>query len=411
MEIQFDVIDFEIEKYRPVTRLSFCEQRFLPIVGAMEIGLGSEPEFEGFPCKMFPSDGNFVSVVIPTHNRAYCVFRAIDSVREQTHKNWEVVLVDDGSTDDTAQVISARYGNDPRVRYLYQTNAGVSAARNAGIRESRGDYVALLDSDDVWKPWKLALQLACFRSFPDVGMVWTNFEAVDSNRTVVNPRFLTTMYGAYKHFPSFEGLFEKSVHLSEVAEPGIGVDSSARAYMGNIYSSMLLGNLVHTSTVLVSKERIARVKEFDETLALSGEDYDFHFRTCKWGKVCLVDVSSTEYQVDYKDQLTKYGMQIALNALKTVEKAIAREKGTGAFSSPAINYVLAKDHAWITQEYLERSDYSGVRKHALLSLRHKAWQPRLVLLFCIALLPRSFAERMLNTYRRSKSLVYSDKKV
>jgi GT2 family glycosyltransferase len=359
---------------------------------------------------MRPSDGKLVSVVIPTHNRAYCVFLAIDSVRDQSHKNWEVVLVDDGSTDDTAVVISARYGNDPRVRYIYQTNAGVSAARNAGIRASRGDYVAFLDSDDVWKPWKLEVQLACFQFFPEVGMVWTNFEAVDAARNVVSPRFLTTMYRAYNQFASFENLFEKSLNLSDVMEPIAGPDSGARVYVGNIYSSMLLGNLVHTSTVMVSRERIEKVKEFDETLTLSGEDYDFHFRTCKGGEVCLVDVSSTEYQVDYNDQLTQYGKQVALNALKTVNQAIAREKGTGVFSSHAIDYVLAKNHAWAAQECLESNDYSGVRIHSLLSLRHKAWQPRLVLLFGVSILPRSLAEGILQTYRRSKSLVYRSTK-
>jgi hypothetical protein len=263
----------------------------------------------------------------------------------------------------------------------------------------------------VWKPWKLELQLACFQFFPEVGMVWTNFEAVDSDRNVVNPRFLTTMYRAYKHFPSFEGLFEKSLDLRDVAEPIDHLDGDTRVYVGNIYSSMLLGNLVHTSTVLISRERIEKVHGFDESLALSGEDYDFHFRTCKWGKVCMVDVSSTEYQVDYDDQLTQYGKQVALNALKTVNKAIALESGTGVFSSQAIHTVLAKDHAWAAQEYLESRDYGGVRKHTLLSLRHRAWQPRLVLLFGVSVLPRFLTEGMLQTYRRCKSLVYREKKV
>jgi len=79
---------------------------------------------------------DLVSVIVPTFNRAYCVGRAIDSVCAQTHAHWELLLVDDGSTDNTAELIAARYGHDPRIRYIYQQNAGVSAARNAGIRAS-----------------------------------------------------------------------------------------------------------------------------------------------------------------------------------------------------------------------------------------------------------------------------------
>ncbi len=76
---------------------------------------------------------NLVTVIIPTYNRAYCVGRAIESVRAQTHSNWELLLVDDGSTDNTADLIAANYGSDSRIHYIQQANAGVSAARNTGI--------------------------------------------------------------------------------------------------------------------------------------------------------------------------------------------------------------------------------------------------------------------------------------
>ena len=104
-----------------------------------------------------------VSVVVPTYNRAYCLARTIDSALGQTHPSVEVIVVDDGSVDETAEMVAARYGSDARVRLIRQANAGVSAARNTGLRVARGDYVALLDSDDVWEPWKLELQVACMQ--------------------------------------------------------------------------------------------------------------------------------------------------------------------------------------------------------------------------------------------------------
>src|SRR5579863_7279546 len=116
---------------------------------------------------------DLVSIIIPTFNRAYCIRHTVDSVVAQTHANWEVLIVDDGSTDGTRELIASTYSHDPRIRYLYQPNAGVSHARNTGIAESHGEFVAFLDSDDVWKPWKLAVQLACLAGQPEIGMVWT----------------------------------------------------------------------------------------------------------------------------------------------------------------------------------------------------------------------------------------------
>src|SRR5437764_10734914 len=93
-----------------------------------------------------------VSVVIPSYNRAYIVGQAIESALQQTHRPVEVLVADDGSTDDTRRVVE---GYGPPVRYFYQPNAGVSAARNLGLRHARGEFIALLDSDDRWLPWKV----------------------------------------------------------------------------------------------------------------------------------------------------------------------------------------------------------------------------------------------------------------
>ncbi|MFA5975531.1 MAG: glycosyltransferase family 2 protein [Elusimicrobiota bacterium] len=112
-----------------------------------------------------------VSVIIPTFNRAYCLRRAIDSILNQTHRNVEVIVVDDGSTDETRELMRSAYAQEPRVRYVYQENAGVSAARNHGLSLARGEFISLLDSDDEWYPWKLSVQLACLNFLPGVGMI------------------------------------------------------------------------------------------------------------------------------------------------------------------------------------------------------------------------------------------------
>ena len=158
-----------------------------------------------------------ISVIIPTFNRAYCVGKAIDSVQAQTHRNTEILVLDDGSTDGTRDLIEQSYAGDPRVRYFFHENRGVTATRNWGITLCRGDFVALLDSDDTWSPWKLELQLACFRHHPEIGMVWSDMEAIGPGGEVVSRSYLQTMYSAYQWFPRKEQLFPQSFALAEIA--------------------------------------------------------------------------------------------------------------------------------------------------------------------------------------------------
>ena len=117
-----------------------------------------------------------VSVVIPTYNYGRYVGETVESALAQTYPHVEILVVDDGSTDDTRQRLAA-YGN--RLRYLYQENRGLSAARNAGIRAAQGEFVALLDSDDLWLPEKLGQQVAVWVREPDFGLVATERFAID----------------------------------------------------------------------------------------------------------------------------------------------------------------------------------------------------------------------------------------
>lgn len=131
-----------------------------------------------------------VSVVIPTYNRRDTVLASIESVLAQTYEQLEVLVIDDGSTDGTGASIRDRYGTDPRVRYVWQENAERCAARNAGIGLARGEFVAFLDSDDLWLPEKLAKQLQVFAADPRVDLVHADFAPYDAegNATFSEPR-------------------------------------------------------------------------------------------------------------------------------------------------------------------------------------------------------------------------------
>jgi glycosyltransferase involved in cell wall biosynthesis len=107
---------------------------------------------------------SLVSIVMPAYNRADTILRAIRSVQEQTYQDWELIVVDDGSTDGTATLIE---GMDPRMKVIRQENRGFVGARNTGLEASTGEYIAFLDSDDEWLPYHLELCIAFFEEFPE----------------------------------------------------------------------------------------------------------------------------------------------------------------------------------------------------------------------------------------------------
>jgi glycosyltransferase involved in cell wall biosynthesis len=175
--------------------------------------------------------GELVSVVIPTFNYGCFVSEAVDSVLAQTHSAIEVIVVDDGSTDDTAERLSP-YGD--RIRYLRQDNQGLSGARNTGIRAARGDWIALLDADDVWHPRKLEVQMRYLAEHPEVALLgsglvtdrslcWSDvgelsrLEAslVILEEVVVRTRFAPSSVVARKKDLESVGLFDASLRCVE----------------------------------------------------------------------------------------------------------------------------------------------------------------------------------------------------
>lgn len=113
-----------------------------------------------------------ISVVIPLYNKAHTIVNTLTTVINQTYKDFEVIIVNDGSTDNGVDVIKSNF-NDPRIRIINQENAGVSAARNRGVKEAKGDWIAFLDGDDEWHPEYLAIIQQAILEYPDAGMICT----------------------------------------------------------------------------------------------------------------------------------------------------------------------------------------------------------------------------------------------
>ncbi|WP_310489427.1 glycosyltransferase family 2 protein [Chamaesiphon sp. VAR_69_metabat_338] len=221
-----------------------------------------------------------VSVVIPTYNRAGVIGKPIRSVLAQSYQDFEIIVVDDCSNDDTERVLESF--NDPRIRYIrHQSNSGAAVARNTGIDNSTGAYIAFLDSDDEWLPEKLAKQLNLFQQCSsEVGFIYTGFAAVD------------------------EGDRVKRIVSSH--------------HRGSLSDRLLYSNFIGTpSTVMVKRKYLQQVRGFDPNMPSFIEDMDLWLRLSEHCQFEVIPEVLTRYA--YSDA----GDRLTLNHKSVVEGTLA----------------------------------------------------------------------------------------
>jgi glycosyltransferase involved in cell wall biosynthesis len=205
-----------------------------------------------------------VSCVITTFNRAIYLKQAIDSVLAQDPEIFELIVVDDGSTDDTASIVKV-YGS--RLHYVFQNNKGASAARNLGLEMAQGEYIAYLDSDDLWEPRKLSIQTRSLDQNPDFPLCYTQ-EIWYRNGIRVNPR--------YKH----------------------------RKYSGHIFTKCLPLCIISPSSAMIRRKTLEEIGGFDENLP-AAEDYDLWLRITSTQPVYFIPIPLIIKRGGHPDQLSR----------------------------------------------------------------------------------------------------------
>jgi glycosyltransferase involved in cell wall biosynthesis len=241
-----------------------------------------------------------VSVILPTYNRAWILKEAIDSVLAQDFKDFELIVVDDGSTDDTGQILDS-YDQDLMV--LHQSNRGVSAARNRGIDAAAGRLIAFLDSDDLWLPRKLTTQVNFFNSNPAAVINQTE-EIWIRNGIRVNPRT--------RHHKFSGMIFEKSLALC----------------------------LVSPSAVMMKRSLFEEVGLFDEDLPAC-EDYDLWLRISWRYPVDLIETPLIIKRGGHADQLSK-APGLDKFRIHSLKKIIERGQLDDNSYQAAVQTILAK---------------------------------------------------------------------
>lgn len=201
-----------------------------------------------------------VSIVLATHNQDHWLARTLASVQAQTWSDWELLLVDDGSTDDTSALI-ARHADDPRIRVFTTPHRERCVARNRGLSAARGELIAFLDGDDLWHPTKLARQVAGLDANPHAGWCYTVARFIDAHARALPIR------------------------------------KPPQALSGDVFGALLRANFIILASVMARRTLLAGVGGFDERLpALGCEDWDLWLRCARQAPVHAIDDELTGYR-------------------------------------------------------------------------------------------------------------------
>ena len=247
-----------------------------------------------------------ISVIIPTYNRKHTLNRAIHSVLSQTFQPREIIVVDDGSTDGTKEWLAKMY---PAIRYVHQSNSGVSAARNVGIKTAQGDWLAFLDSDDEWLPQKLERQVAAVKEDADSLFCHTN-EIWIRNGVRVNQGKKHRKYGGL--------IFDKCLDICRISP----------------------------SSALFKKSILDDTGLFDEELPVC-EDYDLWLRITASCPVIFLDEPLINKYGGHEDQLSRVTAGIEQYRIQSLEKILHTVELTPAQSDAARKMLLRKMNIYL----------------------------------------------------------------
>ncbi len=227
-----------------------------------------------------------VSVVIPVYNAASTICETVDSVLRQTYQHTEIVIVNDGSTDETAAVL-AQYGD--RITVIHQSNAGLASARNTGCGAARGEFIALLDADDRCVPERIAVQVAVMQNFDNLVLCSTEFSSFDASGPI-SPRYARQYYSTLTR--ASEGANSLYAGHQEITVAG----TVFPVHIGNVYKHLVFGNFIHPPTLLFSSQTPKLVGPFDESLG-GQTDWEWIIRASRTGLCAYIDSPMLEYRI------------------------------------------------------------------------------------------------------------------
>ncbi|AFY65462.1 glycosyltransferase [Geitlerinema sp. PCC 7407] len=261
-----------------------------------------------------------VSVIVPAYNAAKTIVETLESLRAQTFSDFEVIVINDGSTDNTVEIVQA-FG-DPRMQVFSYENGGLPVARNRGIERATGEFLSFIDADDLWTPDKLAAQVQALREHPEAGVAYSWTQFIDEQS-----RFLFAWKPLY--------------------------------HSGDVYPQLLLENFISSgSNLLARREAIAAAGLFDPTLK-SVEDWDYYLRLAAKTQFAVVPQYQILYRRSSQSMTTKIDVMERAN-LTVIERAFRQAP---ASLQSLKGRTLANVYRYLAKQCLSNSwDRSGLRQ-------------------------------------------------
>lgn len=307
-----------------------------------------------------------VSVIVPVYNSEKTIIETLTSIFSQDYGNIEIIVINDGSTDRTKEILEQ---HKDKLKIIDQTNSGAAVARTRGIKQAQGKYIAFIDADDLWVPWKIRTQVGYIEQHQEIGMVF--------NKWIL--------------------LNDASDTLPTAPQDSIALNCIEEENSGWLYTRLLMECVVHTSSVLIAKRICDEVGEFDPSLRL-GEDYDYWLRVSQVTQIMKLKSVLSAYRI-HADNITKKIPEINFEAIllsKSIQNFGLHNQNGTTISHQVMNQRLAESWGSFCWQTYHAGQYKKSFSSALniLKLRpflYKGW------LYLIA----SLAKIIVNTPARN----------
>jgi glycosyltransferase involved in cell wall biosynthesis len=274
------------------------------------------------------SPPGLISVVIPAYNAQHSLRATLDSVLAQTWTNTEIIVVDDGSTDHTADLL-ASYGD--RVRAIRQPNGGLASARRTGVAAARGELIALMDADDLCRPERLAVQARVLQRWPEVVLCCSDFDSFDEQGRV-NVAYASRYYATIGRAPQgIHSLLAQAdvLDLHGCLPPDTPAERTGPTtvvHRGDAYRAVAHGNFVHPPTILFRRRLLDTVGSF-ELEAGSMCDWDWVVRVAGAGSIAFVERPLLDYRLSSTQMSSpRHRIRASTDTLRVAERICRRDE-------------------------------------------------------------------------------------
>lgn len=301
-----------------------------------------------------------VSVVIPTYNRGHLIAEAIQSVLRQDllDCSLEIIVVDDGSVDNTQEVV-AQFGKD--VRYIYQDNQGVGAARNRGVEVASGEWLAFLDSDDLWLPDKLSLQFQVLQHFPEFKIIHSNFYSSDGPQIIIEKGL--EYWVANSSGVAIDAVDWRTIYANKYSSTDYGITRSGLSfpiYSGNLFKALLTSVCATCWTSIIHKDCLHNGIRFAHLPMV--EDHFFYCRLSEEYDVIFLDTPTVENRAHPGPRETQSKRSVSLSVSRALYTDIYLPS-TSQHKPPEteIIQIMRKDTTELLFEYLKEGDLAAAK--------------------------------------------------